>query len=280
MNLLKLLAALFMLLDHIGFYYSDVLPDLVVLMLRLVGRLAFPIFAWSIARGFSRTHNLVAYFTRLAGFALVSELIIRQADRMVGLTMEWTNVLVTFTLAIVALTGFRLARDASLDLIASLRPISAAPNTVPVPPRFDVRISLGGITLDSRLGITLGSVAVLLSLAAAEWLHADYGAYGILTVLSLYIATNRIPEEHWEHQAFLFLIPLNLVFLVFRTVTGQAPLYWATMQVFSVMAIPLMMNLRKERKPPVWLKYGFYLFYPLHILVLCAIHLAIFGQLH
>jgi hypothetical protein len=280
MNLLKLLAALFMLLDHIGFYYFDVLPDLAVMVLRLLGRLAFPIFAWSVARGFTRTHNLVAYFVRMAGFALVSEVIIRLADHLVGLQMEWTNVLVTFTLAIVALTGYRLIRDASRDLVASLRPIPAAPNTLPMPPHFNVRISLGGITLDARLGFVLGSIAVLLSLATAEWLHADYGAYGILTVLCLYIATDRIPEEKWEQRAFMILLPLNLVFLFTRAVTGEVPLYWALMQIFSVMAIPLMINFRREKKPPTWFKYGFYLFYPLHILALCAIRLALIGPIN
>lgn len=279
MNLLKLLAALFMLLDHIGFYYYDILPDLAVMILRLLGRLAFPIFAWSVARGFTRTHNLVVYFVRMAGFALVSEVIIRLADRLVGLQMEWTNVLVTFTLAIVALTGYRVARDAGRDMVASLRPIPAAPNTVPMPPHFNVRINLGGITLDARLGFFLGSVAVLLSLAAAEWLHADYGAYGILTVLGLFVATDRIPEDHWEKRAFAILLPLNLFFLVIRTLTGEAPMYWSLMQIFSVMAIPLMINYRREKKPPAWQKYGFYLFYPLHILALCAIRLALIGPI-
>lgn len=277
--MLKLLAALFMLLDHIGFYYYDLLPGLAVTLLRLIGRLAFPLFAWSIARGFARTSHLPAYFGRMVVFAIFAEWVIQRANQLIGLQMVWRNVLVTFALAIVALTGYRLIRDAGHDVVASLRPIPAAPSTLPVPPRFGVRLSLGGITLAPRAGLFLGTLALLASLAAAELLHSDYGAYGILTVLAFYIATDRIPEESWELRSLSFLVPLNVLFLMQRILSGNTSTYWALMQVFSVMAIPLAIALRNEKKPGRTCKYAFYLFYPLHILVLCAVRFRLFGPL-
>ncbi|MDD2533319.1 MAG: TraX family protein [Eubacteriales bacterium] len=277
--MLKLFAALFMVLDHIGFYYYDMLPDFLVLLLRTIGRLAFPVFAWSIARGFARTRNLINYFARMVFFAGIAELVIRLADRLIGLTMDWTNVLITFSLAIVALTGYRLARDASLDVIASLRPIPASTNTAPVSTRFDVRVSIGGITLDARLGVIIGYVAVLLAVAGAEWLKADYGAYGIFTVLGFYIATDKTPEDRWEQRMFMILAPVNLLFLVTRTLSGDTSLNWAMIQLFSLMAIPIIIAFRKEKRPPVWQKYAFYLFYPVHILILCAIRYLFIGPL-
>lgn len=280
--MLKLFAALFMLLDHIGFYYGDVLPGILVMLLRLVGRLAFPLFAWSVVRGYQRTRSLVLYFIRMTAFALLAQGIIQQANLWIGLHLEWSNVLFTFSLALVALAGYRLARDSSRDLIASLRPIPAAPNTVPVrpiPPRFDVRISPGGITLDARTGLVAGSLALLAALIAAEALHADYGAYGVLTVVLLDAATHRIEEAHWEQRIFQFLLPLNLLFLFIRLVTASAPLYWAIMQLASLMAVPLMIGFLRDRKPPRWQKYAFYFFYPLHILLLCALRMAFLGPL-
>ncbi len=275
--MLKLLAALFMVLDHLGFYFYDSLPDLLVMILRLTGRLAFPMFAYSLARGFSRTHNLLAYFIRLAGFALISEIAIRLVFSLINLQLEWTNVLITFTLAVVALTGFRLIRDSSLDVIASLRPIPAAPNTVPVTPRFDVRISLWGITLDARIGIIIGSFTIALSLFLSEWLKSDYGAYGILTVLAFYLATDRITEAHWEQRMFLYLVPLNLVFLVFRVVEQKTTVSWAMLQLFSILAIPVILANKREKRPPAWQKYGFYIFYPAHIVLLCVVRYFLIG---
>ncbi|MDD2457024.1 MAG: TraX family protein [Eubacteriales bacterium] len=280
--MLKLFAALFMLLDHAGFYYGDVLPGFLVMLLRLAGRLAFPLFAWSVARGYHRTHNPMVYFLRMTAFALLAQVIIQPANQWIGLHMAWTNVLFTFTLAIVALAGYRLAKDSSRDLVASLRPIPAAPNTVPVrpiPPRFDLKISPGGITLDARTGLVLGSLALLAALLAAEALHTDYGSYGVLTVVLLYAATHRVDEAHWEQRIFQYLLPLNILFLVIRLLTASAPFYWAIMQLASLAAVPLMIAFQRDRKPPRWLKYGFYLFYPLHILALCAVRMALLGPM-
>jgi hypothetical protein len=156
-----------MLLDHIGFYYSDVLPDSLVILLRLFGRLSFPLFAWSVA--LVCTHLIIScaisaltYFCRTREWVFIAPTS-RRAQ------LHWHNVLFTFMFAIVALTGYRLIRDSSRDMIASLRPVPAAPDTVPVPPvhsRFDVRISPGGITLDSRAGLILGTAAMLAALFA------------------------------------------------------------------------------------------------------------------
>jgi hypothetical protein len=57
-----------MLLDHAGKVFF---PN--IIMLNIVGRLAFPLFAWSIAQGIDRTKNFSRYATRLAILAIVSQ---------------------------------------------------------------------------------------------------------------------------------------------------------------------------------------------------------------
>ena len=56
-NALKLLAALFMTIDHVGVL---LLPHVIVL--RILGRLALPIFAYMIAEGCRYTRNRLRYF--------------------------------------------------------------------------------------------------------------------------------------------------------------------------------------------------------------------------
>ena len=63
---LKIIAMVLMLLDHIGFIYGNVI-------LRAVGRLSFPIFAFLIANGFRHTKSVPKYALRLFAFALISE---------------------------------------------------------------------------------------------------------------------------------------------------------------------------------------------------------------
>lgn len=66
---LKTIACLTMLIDHIGAIFFPT-----VYVLRIIGRLAFPIFAWMITNGYQHTSNRVKYFTRLSLFALISQL--------------------------------------------------------------------------------------------------------------------------------------------------------------------------------------------------------------
>ncbi|MFZ5353667.1 MAG: TraX family protein [Bacillota bacterium] len=68
-DVLKILAMLTMLIDHFGALYF---PR--EMMYRTIGRLAFPIFAYQIAIGYSKTSNKKKYVTRLFIFALISQI--------------------------------------------------------------------------------------------------------------------------------------------------------------------------------------------------------------
>ncbi|MBQ9280327.1 MAG: conjugal transfer protein TraX [Clostridia bacterium] len=95
---LKILACILMLVDHIGFCFF---PKLIIL--RKIGRLAFPIFAFQIAVGFSRTSNKKKYILRMLIFALVSEipfLFFRVAS---GYTEFRTNIGFSFFISLLCL---------------------------------------------------------------------------------------------------------------------------------------------------------------------------------
>ena len=65
---LHIVAMILMLIDHMGY---ALYPDLVVL--RWIGRLAFPIFAFMIAEGARRTRSRKRYMLRLFILAIISE---------------------------------------------------------------------------------------------------------------------------------------------------------------------------------------------------------------
>ena len=70
---LKVIAMLSMLIDHIAYYYGCDNPYLYEMM-RTVGRIAFPTFAFLLAEGFVHTRNRQKYLISLFAFALLSEI--------------------------------------------------------------------------------------------------------------------------------------------------------------------------------------------------------------
>jgi len=66
---LKIIAIVTMLIDHIG---ATLLPE--ILILRIIGRLAFPIFVFLLVEGYHHTRNFNKYLIRLGVFALISEI--------------------------------------------------------------------------------------------------------------------------------------------------------------------------------------------------------------
>jgi len=65
---LKLIAITTMLIDHIG---AVLFPEIIVF--RIIGRLAFPLFAFLLTEGYRHTSNLKSYLIRLGIFALISQ---------------------------------------------------------------------------------------------------------------------------------------------------------------------------------------------------------------
>src|SRR5690554_4189669 len=68
-DILKLLAIISMFIDHIGYVFF---PQYIIF--RLLGRIAFPIFAYHISIGYINTSNLKKYAIRLFLFGLISQL--------------------------------------------------------------------------------------------------------------------------------------------------------------------------------------------------------------
>lgn len=74
-RMLKLIAIITMTVDHIGLYLIED-PSLANDILRSIGRIAFPLFAYFIAVGFYKTSNIKRYFFRLLAYAVIVELCI------------------------------------------------------------------------------------------------------------------------------------------------------------------------------------------------------------
>ena len=99
-NALKLIAALSMTIDHAGMLLFPQYP-----VLRILGRLAFPIFAFMIAEGCKYTHSRRRYFGNIFTLAVLCQMVYYLVDGSLYL-----SILCTFSLSILtifALQDFR-----------------------------------------------------------------------------------------------------------------------------------------------------------------------------
>lgn len=153
---LKGIAAALMLTDHVG---AILLPEVPVL--RCVGRLAFPIFAFFIAEGYAHTRDFGRYFRRLAILAVVSEIPFNLENGAV-FDPARQNVLFTFCLALLTLRGLEaLGRERGFGRWAGCGLVLAA------------------------------------GFAAGELLGTDYGGWGVVTVALLYLCRDGKYAKLW-----------------------------------------------------------------------------------
>lgn len=89
-NQLKLFAVIVMTIDHIG---HILFPG--VMWLRIIGRLAYPIFAYMIAEGCTHTRSMPKYFATMAGMAAICQVVVYFVTGSL-----YQYILVTFTLSI------------------------------------------------------------------------------------------------------------------------------------------------------------------------------------
>jgi len=238
-NALKIIAAALMVCDHMGIL---IFPDIIIL--RYIGRLAFPIFAYLIAEGAKHTRNYLRYFLTMAGFAAV----IQVGYYIFSHSLEM-SVMFTFTLSLVIIFALDTLKTAIFTEKRSKVKIAAS-----------AALFLGTIILAAILDNTV---------------DLDYHFSGcLLPVFPSLLTTPKV-----EHPPKIFkkldtkiprIIASSLGILLLALDFGGP-------QFYAFLAIPLLM-LYSEKRGKLKMKYFFYIFYPLHLVVLYGI--AIFIKLH
>lgn len=232
-NMLRIVAVLLMLSDHIWATYMSFGN-----WMTYIGRMAFPIFAFQIAEGFVHTSNFKKYVFRLLGFALVTEIPFNLFYSSRWFNPFHQNVLFTLLLGLLAIYV-----------------IDKAKKTKTVK---NILLAVLWLLLIS-VGATIGFV--------------DYGFLGMLTVVMFYVL--RDFPFAWLAQ-LVAMVLINIVFFegqVFPVeILGKT--FEIPSQGFAVFSlIPIWMYGGRKGTSGKILQYGFYAFYPVHMLILYLIKL-------
>lgn len=170
---LKLLIAVTMVADHVGYMLVPVPQEpsdlgmifcwLLYYVLRLVGRLTYPLVCFFLLQGMHHTHDRKKYLLRIFLFALFSEIPFDLAIN--GRLVDWTGQNVLFTLFIGLVMLYLLER------IQRTKTLS-------------VRVSASVLT-------------VLGAMLLAYILKTDYSYWGILLLLIFYIENLQKRQKFW-----------------------------------------------------------------------------------
>lgn len=212
---LKAIACIAMLLDHIGAIF---IPEYA---LRIIGRIAFPIYCFLLAEGAHYTRSPVKYALRLAISMVLSEIPFDLALES-GLTWQAQSVMVTLLLGFCAIEGIEHCRSSIVRLA----------------------ILAGGFLLAEKLNTDYGGYGVLLIvlfsqtrgqlwlqtvvLAMVAWMMNSFrlNVLGIMVPIEMFALLAMIPiglysgkkctSSKWVQWAFYGFYPVHLAVLAIQ----------------------------------------------------------------
>ncbi len=231
---LKIIALFFMIIDHVGVIFF---PD--NYELRVLGRIAFPVYAWCLVVGFHYTRSVPKYMLRLAIVGLIS-----QPFYALALDHPWTkpNIFLTLLIGLAVLWAIRekwcfsqIWAPTAAILLATL-----------------LNISYGwkGIVFIVLLYEASGSRSALAAVMTAFFLYWGTGYAVTTSLFGIPIHVDDLPE--------FLRYPLSAVL---------------RMQTYGILSMPfILIPFRKNLQLPSWLGYALY---PGHLLVLLLIKMAV-----
>lgn len=111
LNTIKIIGIIAMLLDHIAVYFEYILDSNIYCALRVIGRIAMPLFVFALVQGYIHTSNLKKYIFRLSILGIITQILIyivsvinsRFFPNYLCYVDEIINIVVSFTLTLILL---------------------------------------------------------------------------------------------------------------------------------------------------------------------------------
>lgn len=232
-----------MLIDHAGLM---LFPD--IMIMRYIGRLALPIFAFMVAEGVLHTRNKLKYFLRVFILGVACQVVYTVYDLVTGnFHGVYLNTLITLSIGILICYAWEKAvenRKKIYLLIIAILALAA----------FHIFSTLPVRSADGMYIVTLATKL------CGFYVEMDYSFMGAILPLTALIVTQK-PYR-------FVMYGMGLALLSLQCMSGM-PYQW-----ICLLAIPILWLYNGERGT-VNLKYLFYIFYPLHLGILEGISLLI-----
>ena len=242
---LKLVAVITMLIDHLGLVFRPYISMDFFWCLRLIGRIAMPLYCLMAVEGVMHTRNFKKYALRMLTFAVISEI---PFDMAVG---RKTGIYFIFNLNSQNVMWTLLAGIIMLYIIEYCR-------------KTNVKFFIPALVVTPVLFYFL-----------CEKTRTDYGGYGILMIYLFYIVREVIPLKGiWRDVLFalaVVLLSFPLHILCFGSAGFSLFGFWipCSFECGAVLAIvPVTLYGGKQGYHSKASKQFFYWFYSAHLAVL------------
>ena len=236
---LKLIAICSMVIDHIAWGFLDFHSPLAQ-FLHVLGRLCIPIMCFFVAEGFRKTGNVRKYAHRMATFAIASS--------------------IPFYLFFHEEYGYR--QNIIFDYLLGLL----------------LLIVLESKKLKKWIKVLLSILLFAISMAIGGWVVGP-----MLFILIFYYGRDFKEQAKWFCIADVAIVALLVVLILLNSVYHFSHYDWVWWDKFYLLgfmlALPLLKTYNGEKGRNIFGPYFFYLFYPLHFLVLYALQRYFSGQL-
>jgi len=195
--------------------------------MNIIGRVSFPLFAWLIALGYTRTRNVDRYIFRLFILALIS-----QIPYDLAFDDHQLNIFITLFIGLLGIDLWQRIGATTLSISPYIKNVF----------RFSVIAAFATI---------------------ANQLHAAYGGWGVLLIVSMYVLRN-----HFRALCFWIIISTLFESISFGRENGTPYMEYGIgiYSITCIFFIYLYSGAPGKKLSKLW-----YFFYPAHLLLLVAI---------
>ncbi len=263
-GVLKLIALAFMIIDHTGKVLCGNMYEM-----RVLGRIAYPVYVWCMIVGFSRTRSVPKYLLRLLVVGLLSQplyVLALDNQRNVGLLLQ--------SLTAPLAEGFSFA-----GLWSVIYSFLKKPNIF-----LSLLIGLAALWGIREKKFLSHIWAPAAALCLATLLNADYGWRGIAFMIMLYAVRGTRPGIAALMVAFFLFwgssYSKTTALFGVSTDLSDWPKFLADplnalmrMETYALLSLPLILiRFPRDIRLPKWLSYGLY---PAHLVLLILLKMLI-----
>lgn len=227
---MKIIALVFMFIDHSGKMFFPAVPEM-----RILGRIAFPIYVWCMIVGFHYTRSVPKYLLRILITGLVSQPLYMKA---LNHTWNQPNIFLTLFLGLCALWGIREKKFGS-----------------------QIWAPAAAIALATVLKVDYGWRAIVLFILLYAVQDSRAGIAAVMVAFFLFWGSS------YNVTGSLFGHPLNLSAL--PSFLSQPLSSFLRMETYALLSLPvILIRFPRDLHIPRWLGYTLY---PAHLAVIIAI---------